>query len=79
MGAPVHIMWFPVTLDDVLRRNLKFPGSYICRALAAVDTRTFAAVDTALIDLRAKIAEQPAWRFLGCTPDPVAVLTALKR
>ncbi len=52
-------------LDDVLHKNLKFPGSYICRALAAVDT--------ALIDLRAKIAEQTAWQFLGSTPDPVAV------
>jgi L-alanine-DL-glutamate epimerase-like enolase superfamily enzyme len=51
--------------DDILEANLKFPGSYICRSLAAIDT--------ALWDLRGKIEKKPVWKLLEGTGDPVPV------
>ncbi|MBN1674930.1 MAG: mandelate racemase/muconate lactonizing enzyme family protein [Kiritimatiellae bacterium] len=48
-----------------LERNLKFPGSFVCRALAAVDT--------AIWDLRGKVEEKPVWALLGGTGAPVPV------
>jgi L-alanine-DL-glutamate epimerase-like enolase superfamily enzyme len=49
----------------VLEATLKFPGSYICRALASVDT--------AMLDLRARRAGVPVCQLLGGRPDPVPV------
>ena len=43
--------------QSVLEATLKFPGSYICRALAAVDT--------AMLDLRARKAGLPAGATLA--------------
>ncbi len=50
----------------------KFPGSYLYRALAGLDT--------ALWDLRGKLAEQPVCVLLGGTPGPVrAYASSMKR
>lgn len=49
----------------VIEQNLKFPGSYICRALAAIDT--------AFWDLKGRIEQKPVWALLGGSGDPVPV------
>jgi L-alanine-DL-glutamate epimerase-like enolase superfamily enzyme len=51
--------------ERVIERNLKFPGSFICRALAAIDT--------AIWDLKGKIARKPVYDLLGGSGDPVPV------
>jgi L-alanine-DL-glutamate epimerase-like enolase superfamily enzyme len=49
----------------VIEETYKFPGSYICRALAGVDT--------ALWDLRGKLAGKSVCELLGGTPRPFPV------
>ncbi len=51
--------------QSVLEATLKFPGSYMCRALAAVDT--------AMLDLRARKAGVLVCELFGGSTDPVAV------
>lgn len=51
--------------ERVIERNLKFPGSYICRALAAVDT--------ALWDLKGKHEQKSVYELLGGHGSPVPV------
>jgi len=53
--------------QDVMEREYKFPGSYVCRALAGVET--------GLWDLRAKRANVPVCALLGGPPkpEPIAV------
>ena len=52
-------------VDRVIDANMKFPWSYVCRALSGVDT--------AIWDLYGKIREQPVCALLGgkTTPFPV--------
>lgn len=45
--------------NRVIMKTYKFPGTYVCRALVAVDT--------ALWDLRAKLANQSVAQMLGAT------------
>lgn len=52
-------------LDDARRATLKFPGSYLSRAIASLDT--------ALLDLRAKALKTTVCELLGGTPRPVPV------
>ncbi len=52
-------------LDAILVKNLKFPGSYLCRALAAIET--------GLLDLRAKARGLSVCELLGGVPRPVRV------
>jgi L-alanine-DL-glutamate epimerase-like enolase superfamily enzyme len=51
--------------QSILEATLKFPGSYICRALAAVDT--------ALLDLKARQADMAVCELFGANTEPVAV------
>jgi L-alanine-DL-glutamate epimerase-like enolase superfamily enzyme len=59
----------PARVDDLVDRvidaNMKFPWSYICRALAGVDT--------ALWDLYGKIKDRPVCALLGGKTDPFPV------
>jgi L-alanine-DL-glutamate epimerase-like enolase superfamily enzyme len=55
----------------VLERELKFPGSYLCRALGGVDT--------ALWDLRAKRDGRSVCELLGGTPRPFPVYASSMR
>jgi L-alanine-DL-glutamate epimerase-like enolase superfamily enzyme len=50
-------------IDTVLRREHKFPGAYLCRALGGVET--------ALWDLLGKRAGKSVCELLGGTPGPV--------
>jgi L-alanine-DL-glutamate epimerase-like enolase superfamily enzyme len=52
-------------LDRVIDANMKFPWSYVCRALAGVDT--------AIWDLYGKIKGQPVCELLGGRTDPFPV------
>lgn len=54
-----------VLVDRVIDANMKFPWSYVCRALAGVDT--------ALWDLFGKINHQPVCALLGGKTDPFPV------
>ena len=59
-------------LDFVTEREHKFPGSYLRRAMAGVDT--------AIWDLRGKKAGKPVASLLGGTPGPVrAYASSMKR
>ncbi len=51
--------------ETVMHATYKFPGTYICRALAGVDT--------ALWDLRGKAAGKSVCELLGGTPRPFPV------
>ncbi|MCC7494410.1 MAG: mandelate racemase/muconate lactonizing enzyme family protein [Fimbriimonadaceae bacterium] len=63
LGQPVDD---PAALGArILRAEYKFPGSYLCRALAGLDT--------ALWDLRGRLAGQPVWALLGATARPLPV------
>jgi L-alanine-DL-glutamate epimerase-like enolase superfamily enzyme len=57
--------------DRVLVREHKFPGSYLCRALGGLDT--------ALWDLRGKLAGQSVCALLGGTPRPFPVYASSMR
>ncbi|MBC7239566.1 MAG: mandelate racemase/muconate lactonizing enzyme family protein, partial [Chloroflexi bacterium] len=49
----------------VIEGTYKFPGSYVCRALAGLDT--------ALWDLRGKVENKSVCELLGGTPRPYPV------
>ncbi|MDE2250598.1 MAG: mandelate racemase/muconate lactonizing enzyme family protein [Gammaproteobacteria bacterium] len=62
----------PALVDLIERREHKFPGSYRCRALAGLDT--------ALWDLRGKLAGKPVVELLGGKPRPLrAYASSMKR
>ena len=52
-------------------REHKFPGTYICRALAGLDT--------AVWDLRGKMAGKPVVELLGGTPGSLRAYASTKR
>jgi L-alanine-DL-glutamate epimerase-like enolase superfamily enzyme len=52
-------------IQRIMEREHKFPGSYLCRAAAGLDT--------ALWDLHGKLAGQPVCRLLGGEPRPMRV------
>ncbi len=59
-------------LDTIYEREHKFPGSYMCRALAGLDT--------AIWDLRGKRQGKPVVELLGGTPGPLRVYgSSMKR
>ncbi|MEM9048637.1 MAG: mandelate racemase/muconate lactonizing enzyme family protein [Pseudomonadota bacterium] len=59
-------------LDLVTEREHKFPGSYLRRALAGLDT--------AIWDLRGRVAGQPVASLLGGSPGPIrAYASSMKR
>ena len=63
---------FADTLDLVFEREHKFPGSYLRRAMAGLDT--------ALWDLRGKVAGKPVASLIGGSPGPVrAYASSMKR
>ncbi len=59
----------PAQIDAIVDRcidaNMKFPWSYVCRALAGIDT--------AIWDLYGKIREKPVCELLGGKTDPFPV------
>lgn len=58
--------------DRILRREHKYPGSYLCRALAGLDT--------ALWDLRGRREGKPVVALLGGTPRRIrAYASSMKR
>ncbi len=59
---PAHI---DALADRVIDANMKFPWSYVCRALAGVDT--------AIWDLYGKIKGKPVCELLGGKTDPFPV------
>lgn len=61
-GDPAHI---DALVDRVIEANMKFPWSYVCRALAGVDT--------ALWDLYGKVKGRPVCALLGGRTDPFPV------
>lgn len=59
-------------IDDIPRREHKFPGSYLCRAMCGVDT--------ALWDLRGKLEGKSVCELLGGTPRALRVYaSSMKR
>ncbi len=52
-------------VDAIIDANMKFPWSYVCRALAGVDT--------AIWDLYGKIKGKPVYALLGGTRNPFPV------
>lgn len=59
-------------LDIVTEREHKYPGSYLRRAMAGVDT--------AIWDLRGKLVGKPVVELLGGTPGPIrAYASSMKR
>lgn len=59
-------------LDRIVEREHKFPGSYLCRAMCGLDT--------AIWDLRGKVAGQPVTALLGGTAGPLrAYASSMKR
>jgi L-alanine-DL-glutamate epimerase-like enolase superfamily enzyme len=67
--APLVLGSDPAKIDDLVDRvidaNMKFPWSYVCRALAGVDT--------ALWDLYGKIKGKPVCALVGGKTDPFPV------
>jgi L-alanine-DL-glutamate epimerase-like enolase superfamily enzyme len=62
----------PALIDQVERREHKFPGSYRCRALAGLDT--------AMWDLRGKLEGRPVVELLGGKPRALrAYASSMKR
>ena len=63
---------FADLMDRIGEREHKFPGSYLCRALAGLDT--------ALWDLRGKLEGQPVARLLGGAGETLrAYASSMKR
>jgi len=63
---------FDDTLDVITEREHKFPGSYLRRAMAGLDT--------ALWDLRGKLEGKPVVELLGGKPGPLrAYASSMKR
>lgn len=59
-------------LDRIAEREHKFPGSYLCRAMCGLDT--------AIWDLRGKVAGKPVAGLLGGTAGPLrAYASSMKR
>lgn len=59
-------------IDDIPRREHKFPGSYLCRAMCGIDT--------ALWDLRGKIEQRSVCELLGGRPTTLRVYaSSMKR
>lgn len=58
-------------VDAVVEANYKFPGTYVCRALTGLDT--------ALWDLRARLAGKSVCELLGGKPRPVKVYASSMR
>lgn len=59
-------------LDVIAEREYKFPGSYLCRAMAGLDT--------AVWDLRGRQAGRSVCELLGGTPGPLrAYASSMKR
>jgi L-alanine-DL-glutamate epimerase-like enolase superfamily enzyme len=58
-------------IDRIPEKEHKFPGSYICRALAGLDT--------ALWDLRGKLLGKSVCELLGGTPRPFPVYASSMR
>lgn len=59
-------------LDVIAEREYKFPGSYLCRAMAGLDT--------AVWDLRGRRAGRSVCELLGGTPGPLrAYASSMKR
>ena len=58
-------------VDLIADREHKFPGSYLCRALAGLDT--------ALWDLRGKLEGKSVCELLGGTPRPLRVYASSMR
>ena len=52
-------------VDEIVEAEMKFPGSYLRRALAGLDT--------AIWDLRGKLASKSVCELLGGTPRPFPV------
>ncbi len=52
-------------VDYIIEATFKFPGSYVCRALTGLDT--------ALWDLRGKLAGKSVCELLGGRPRPFPV------
>ncbi len=63
---------FDDTLDIITEREHKFPGSYLRRAMAGLDT--------ALWDMRGKLDGKPVVSMLGAEPRPIrAYASSMKR
>ena len=64
---------FPVAdlVERIFEREHKFPGSYLCRAVAGLDT--------ALWDLRGRMEGQPVTRLLGGEPGPLRAYASSMR
>lgn len=58
-------------VDRIFEREHKFPGSYLCRAVAGVDT--------ALWDLWGKLEGKPVCELLGGAPQPFPVYASSMR
>lgn len=59
-------------LDGIMEREHKFPGSYLCRAMGGLDT--------AVWDLRGKLAGKPVAELLGGSAGPLrAYASSMKR
>ena len=74
--APHALNWdishYENLIKTIPEKEHKFPGSYLCRALGGLDT--------ALFDLRGKVASKPVCVLLGGTPGKVRVYgSSMKR
>ena len=70
LGSPVDSL--EEVLQTISEREYKFPGSYLCRAMAGLDT--------AVWDLRGKLAGKSVCALLGGTPGPLLVYaSSMKR
>jgi L-alanine-DL-glutamate epimerase-like enolase superfamily enzyme len=70
LGKPAYD--FEDLLDRITEREHKFPGSYLRRAMAGLDT--------ALWDLRGRVEGKPVTELLGGTPGPLrAYASSMKR
>src|SRR5690606_29169617 len=67
--APIALGWEIADLDGlndaVIEGTYKFPGTYVCRALSGLDT--------AIWDLRGRIAGKSVCELLGGRPRPFPV------
>ena len=76
MVAPLVLGEDPLKIeavvDKVMNQTMKFPGSFVCRALSGVDT--------ALWDLKGKLFGQPVAKLLGgSVRDPVPMYASSMR
>ncbi len=64
---------FPVgeLVERIFEREHKFPGSYLCRAVAGLDT--------ALWDLKGRLEERPVVALLGGSPGPLRAYASSMR